>query len=497
MIVIVSLQSHVVDNGIALDVGGVCAIFHNHRRPVEVDAVVDHQQRIVVVDDVVVHTDTIQVLLQQVFEEEILLLKSSLLLLDGEFVKVHLVVTLVEVVKLLEFVVGVRVDSDDLVDLLVRLLLGIWVRLVEREDLFFFSLKLAAQFCRLEDALAKSLVATKRLHTVQTVGSQRAKMLLFLAAKLRHLFLEVMIVLHDSVALTLESCIPVITLTLDLSSFECKSLSLLLDAIDLRLHVSDGFGRLLVVVEQLRVEESLRLCLVHVLLERDLEGIVKVVDLFDQVHLHGFLLLNVLISRLLFFGEEVVLDHAEFADLFFFDGLDHLSELLSLGIVSSGDIRLLAVIFFLQNADISLEFFVKASHARLLEGNQVIDVNKMVSESHLVLLLGLIEVTIEHLKNGILCIDLSIMILLVDLNLLLECLGLGQTEPLTPLSQDFHPIQVRQALFFNHLSLEVVSTLAHELLLLLEVGKGLLRVSDSDHLATGFLSHDLAFYELS
>ncbi len=63
MIVIVSLQGHVVYNGIALDVGGVSAILHDHRRPVEVDAVVDHQQRIVVVDNIVVHTDTIQVLL--------------------------------------------------------------------------------------------------------------------------------------------------------------------------------------------------------------------------------------------------------------------------------------------------------------------------------------------------------------------------------------------------------------------------------------------------
>lgn len=115
---------------------------------------------------------------------------------------------------------------------------------------------------------------------------------------------------------------------------------------------------MLVVVEQLRVKESLGLCLVHVLLEADLEGIVKGVDLLDQIHLHGFLLLDVLVSGLLFFSEEVVLDHAEFADLFFLDGLDHLAELLSLSIVSSADVKLLTVIFFLQDADISLEFLV-------------------------------------------------------------------------------------------------------------------------------------------
>lgn len=123
--------------------------------------------------------------------------------------------------------------------------------------------------------------------------------------------------------------------------------------------------------------------------------------------------------------------------------------------------------------------------------------DQVVPKSHLVLLLGLIEVTIKHLKNGILRIDLTVVILLVDLNLLLERFSFGQTQPLTPLGQNFHSIQVRQALLLNHLSLEVVSTLAHELLLLLQVSKGLLRVSDSDHLATGFLSHDLAFHEFS
>jgi len=123
--------------------------------------------------------------------------------------------------------------------------------------------------------------------------------------------------------------------------------------------------------------------------------------------------------------------------------------------------------------------------------------DQMVPEGHLVLFFGLIEVTVKHLKNGVLSVYLTVVILLVDLNLLLERFSFGQTEPLTPLGQNLHPVQVRQALLFNHLSLEVVSTLAHELLLLIQVGEGLIRVSDSDHLAAGFLSHDLAFNELS
>ena len=41
----------------------------DNRGPVEVDLVVDDEQRVVVVDDIVVNADTIQVLLKQVLEE--------------------------------------------------------------------------------------------------------------------------------------------------------------------------------------------------------------------------------------------------------------------------------------------------------------------------------------------------------------------------------------------------------------------------------------------
>ena len=68
----------------------------------------------------------------------------------------------------------------------------------------------------------------------------------------------------------------------------------------------------------------------HVLLEANLEGVVKSINLFDQVHLHGLLLFDVLVSSLLFLSEEVVLDGTKFSDLLFLDRLDHFLELLSL-----------------------------------------------------------------------------------------------------------------------------------------------------------------------
>ena len=182
MILIIALHGEVVNNGVALDVGRGCAIFHNNRRTVQVHAVVNDQERVVVVDNIVVHTDTIQVLLEQVLEEEVLLLEGSLLLLDGQLVEVDFVVTLVEAVQLSELVIGVWVDTNDLLNHLVRLFLGIWVRLVEWKHLFFLSLELTAELSCLEDSFTKMLVATESLHALQTVSDQCAQMLTLLVS---------------------------------------------------------------------------------------------------------------------------------------------------------------------------------------------------------------------------------------------------------------------------------------------------------------------------
>ena len=119
MVLVVALHGEVVNDGVALDVGGGGAILHNDRRSVQVDTVVDHEQRVVVVNDIVVDTDTIQVLLQQVLKEEVLFLKCRLLFLDSELVKVDLVIALIEVIQLLEFVVGVRIDAHNLFNPLI------------------------------------------------------------------------------------------------------------------------------------------------------------------------------------------------------------------------------------------------------------------------------------------------------------------------------------------------------------------------------------------
>ena len=94
--------------------------------------------------------------------------------------------------------------------------------------------------------------------------------------------------------------------------------------------------------------------------------------------------------------------------------------------------------------------------------------DQVVPQSHLVLLLGLVEVTIKHLKYGVLGVDLTIVVLLIDLNLLFERFRFRKAKPFTPLGQDLHAVQVTKALLFDHLSLEVISALSHENLLLVE-----------------------------
>ena len=70
----------------------------------------------------------------------------------------NLVEALVEVVKLLELIVGMRFNALNLLDLLIRLLCRVRVTLIERHYLFFLSLKLAAQFCSLKDSFTQLLV---------------------------------------------------------------------------------------------------------------------------------------------------------------------------------------------------------------------------------------------------------------------------------------------------------------------------------------------------
>ena len=245
----------------------------------------------------------------------------------------HLVVALVKVVQLLELVVSVRVNADNLLHHLIRLLLGIWVRLVEREHLLFFGLKFTAKLRSFEDALAESLVAAKRLHALQAVGDKGAKVLLFVISQLGHLLFQVMIVPDNGVFLALEGVVAIVVFALELLGLQSESLRLFLDSVDVLGHSLDLARRPVVAEEQLRVELGLRLSFVHVLLETDFELVVELVDFLDQVHFHGLLLLHVLVSDLFLLGQEGLVHCFQLSLLLLIDSLNHFSELKGLSIM--------------------------------------------------------------------------------------------------------------------------------------------------------------------
>lgn len=144
------------------------------------------------------------------------------------------------------------------------------------------------------------------------------------------------------------------------------------------------------------------------------------------------------------------------------------------------DLLLLAVELSLDDGDISLELLMQASQSRVLQCDELVNMNQVVAKGHLVLLLGLVEVAIDHLQDGILGIDLSVVILLIDLHLLLELLGLGDSHDLTPVGEDLHSVEVRHLLLLVHGILEVVPPHLHLLLLLVQVLEALVLVPDLD-----------------
>ena len=107
--------------------------------------------------------------------------------------------------------------------------------------------------------------------------------------------------------------------------------------------------------------------------------------------------------------------------------------------------------------------------------------DEVVAESHLELLLRFVEVSVEHLQDGVLSVDLSVVVLLVDLDLLFQLLGFSEPQQFSPMCENLHPVEVSHFLFLNHLDLEVIFPLLEQLLLLLKILDGLVNVLDSDH----------------
>ena len=85
VVISLPLHGHIVDDEVSFDERLLLRLFNN-RRSVEINLVVDNEQGIVCIEHVVVDRHSIQVLLQQVLEEKVFLLKRRLLFLNGQLV---------------------------------------------------------------------------------------------------------------------------------------------------------------------------------------------------------------------------------------------------------------------------------------------------------------------------------------------------------------------------------------------------------------------------
>mmetsp|Transcript_19219 Transcript_19219/g.30694 ORF Transcript_19219/g.30694 Transcript_19219/m.30694 type:complete len:268 (-) Transcript_19219:150-953(-) len=81
---------------------------------------------------------------------------------------------------------------------------------------------------------------------------------------------------------------------------------------------------------------------------------------------------------------------------------------------------------------VSAEFIVQRKQPALLDLKQAVHVQQVAPHSHLVLLLRFIKVSVQHLKDRILSVDVSLVILRDDFHLLLQLLGLRRTHDLEP-----------------------------------------------------------------
>lgn len=146
----IALKSLIGDFEVAFNLGDVATFICDNWGSVQVDLVVDDQERVVRIHNVIVNGDTVQVLLKQVLEEKVLFLKSRLLLLDGQLVKVDFVEPLVEVVEHLELLEsGGLVQTRNLLNVDVGLIHRVRVALVEGQHLLLLSLELSAELGRL------------------------------------------------------------------------------------------------------------------------------------------------------------------------------------------------------------------------------------------------------------------------------------------------------------------------------------------------------------
>mmetsp|Transcript_37915 Transcript_37915/g.90048 ORF Transcript_37915/g.90048 Transcript_37915/m.90048 type:complete len:206 (+) Transcript_37915:1336-1953(+) len=110
------------------------------------------------------------------------------------------------------------------------------------------------------------------------------------------------------------------------------------------------------------------------------------------------------------------------------------------------DLRALRVKLLLEGLEVRVELFLQRLHPEVLQVQEALHDPQVPPERELVLLLGVLEVAVEHLDDGVLAVDLALMVLAQDLDVLSQLLDLGHPHDLPPLVVDLDRVDLGVAL---------------------------------------------------
>ena len=155
------------------------------------------------------------------------------MLLNCKLVQQDLVISLIEVVQKLKFVIHSSSHAFDLFDLKIWNFLGKLITLlIERQNFLFLRFKFSTELSSFQNFLAELLVALKSVHASLGVHGEITKSLLLFVSCKSHSLLEVMVVLNDLVSFSLNSLVSFVTLFLVLLNFQIQECGLLLQSAD-------------------------------------------------------------------------------------------------------------------------------------------------------------------------------------------------------------------------------------------------------------------------
>mmetsp|Transcript_3654 Transcript_3654/g.6523 ORF Transcript_3654/g.6523 Transcript_3654/m.6523 type:complete len:346 (+) Transcript_3654:315-1352(+) len=343
-------------------------------------------------------------------------------------VQLHLVVTLEEVVQ-----VGPLIDanvcelfSDLLFEVLVTEIKLTFLKFlkdvpreVERKNLLPLCLKFPAKFCSLQDPLCQRKLIFQGLDAIPGIHCQVGKALLALRSEMVHLRFELLKMLGNVVFLSAELLVPLLAFLSILSDLLLPMLDRCLHSLYLPQPPLNLVAQRCITAQVILVLGGTVFCRSLVVLQLVFAPGASVFDLLLQARSHLVVFLDVLVTNDLELGL-VIRNIRRFAVfLLTLHLLYDQGKLAFFQSMSFLNVLALNSKLLLKCCNIAFELFIQREKPALLYLQEAVDIEEVASNSHLVLLLGFIQVSVQHLEDGILAVHVPLMVLRNDLDLLL------------------------------------------------------------------------------